>query len=300
MRLALRAAALGLLALGCAGSRPSPSRTLCVLDGTSGLEQARADTFIALVMRGFDAATRRVTSPPLDCTGAQVRWEGPALRCDDGHAANTVLPDRPLGPADVVTTPVSPAVSLVWIVTTRYASGDAAGPVALVWGVGAQLRVVAVGVLRAYPERARLRLEDVGATRVLVAEGEVCAGGGDGGCVRAARLVPLRGDRFVPVPLAGEDGHCVSPAWFDLSRRELRPARGGIERLELTAGLAFAGGGLTVEEQAVVHDAVEGAGRTSSRVLHRAQATREVRWEGGRLVTNGLPLWWRLSRGEAR
>jgi hypothetical protein len=286
-------------ALACAG-RPAAPPALCVLERGAGAAEPDAATWIALLLRGYDAATRRLTSPPLDCTGAQIRWEGPALRCDDARVATTVLADRPLAPADVVATRVSADATLVWIATTHYATGDAAGPVALVAGAGPRLRVVALGVLRAYRERARLRLESLGPTWVLVAEGELCPPGGEAACIRAARVVPLRGSRFEPVPLVGEDGRCLSPAWFDLARQEEGRSERGRERLELTSTMSFSGGPrsrLVVEEQVVVHDVSPGGELASARVLRRAQARREVRWERGRLVASGTPLWWRVSYG---
>ena len=300
MTIDMRWIAVGMAALACAGGRPLPPRALCVLDRPASAGEPDAATWVALLLRGYDAATHRVTSPPLDCTGAQVRWEGPALRCNDGRAATVVLPERPLVPSDVVTAPVSADETLVWIAATSYATGDASGPVALVTAYGRQLRVVALGVLRAYREGVRLRLENLGPTRVLVADGDLCPGGDHPGCIRSSRVVPLRGDRFTPMPLVGQDGKCLSPAWFDLSRKERRRAQRGWERLELSAEMAFTGGLLAVEEQVVVHDVPRDDERVAARVLHRAQSTREVRWERGRLVAGGTPLWWRVAYDEPR
>jgi hypothetical protein len=294
------AAATAAAALACAG-RPEPAPALCVLERAPSAGEPDAQAWIALLLRGYDPATRRLTSPPLDCTGAQIRWEGPAMRCDDGRVATTALADRPLEPADVVASRVSADTTLVWIATTHYATGDAAGPVALVKGSNGRLRVVALGVLRAYREKARLRLERLGATAALVADGELCPPGDDAACIRASRLVPLRGDRFAPTPLVAEDGRCLAPAWFDLARQERARSEQGWERLELTASMSFSGAPsarLLVEEQVVVHDASGRDPLASARVLRRAQSTREVRWENGRLVASGTPLWWRVSYGE--
>jgi hypothetical protein len=240
-----------------------------------------------------------VTSPPIDCTGAQVRWDTQALQCDDEKAASTLLSERRLENADVVVTPVSKDTSLVWIATSHYASGDASGPVALVTTAGRQLRVTAMGALRTYPERARLRLETLGATTVLVGDGERCRTDGLG-CVRSSRIVPLRGARFEPMPLEGEDGRCLAPAWFDVARRERRKTRAGWEQLEFTAALSFSPsslGGLVVEERVIVQDASSGETKGTARVLQRAESTRQVRWDGGRLVGTGAPLWSRITSG---
>jgi hypothetical protein len=301
MRLDMRwiAASLATAALACAGGRPASSRAFCVLDRPAGAGEPDAKTWIALLLRGYDPVTHRVTSPPLDCTGAQVRWEGPALRCSDGAAATVVLPERPLVPADVVTSRVSDDDTLVWIAATHYATGDASGPVALVTSYGRELRAVALGVLRAYPEGVRLRLEHLGPTRVLVADGDFCTGDRQT-CVRSSRVVPLRAGRFTPMPLVGRDGQCVSPAWFDLSRRERRRSSRGWERLEFGAEMAFSDGLLAVEERMVVQDVPRGDDRVQGRVLHRAQSSREVRWDRGRLVVSGTPLWRQIAQGEPR
>ncbi|OFX21916.1 MAG: hypothetical protein A2V77_20615 [Anaeromyxobacter sp. RBG_16_69_14] len=237
--------------------------------------------------------------PALDCTGAQVRWNGPALACEDGAVARAALPDRPLATTDVLATPVSPTRTLVWIPTSRFASGDALGPVALVEAVGSRLRVLALGPLRAYPQHARLRLEALGERKVLVAEGELCSSAEPASCVRAARLVPLRDDRFVSEPLLGTDGKCLSPAWFDLSHQEQRRSETRRERLELGASLSFGGTHLAIEEQVVVLDLGANPEGAPARIVHRAQSTRTVRWVADRLVVSGTSLWTRMTQGRA-
>ncbi len=294
-------AALAAGGLGCAGAPPAPEPlpSLCELDRVGAAGSPDASTWIALLLRGFDAESRRVTVPALDCAGAQVRWSGPALACDDGALSRTMLPERPLSPYDVVESSAPNGATLVWIPTAHFASGDALGPVALVEPAGQRLRVVALGALRAYPRHARMRLEALGQTRVLVAEGERCASSDPATCTRAARLVPLRGQRFVPEPLQGEEGGCLSPAWFELARRDRERRDSRWQERELGASLVFDAAGLTVEEQIVVHDLGANPGAGPRPVLHRAQSTRKVRWSGGRLVGSGTPLWKQMSVGEA-
>ena len=281
------------------GPRPPPEPpALCVLDraGASGAsETVGPGTWVALLVRGYDPKTHRVTAPALDCTGAQARWESPALRCGDNVLARTALPERPLAEADVMTSDVGPGSTLVWIATTSYASGDASGPVALALRSRSQLRVVAIGVLRAFPRNVKLRLESMGGVKVLVAEGDQCTAGDGSSCARVARVVPLVGSRFEPMPLVGEDGQCVSPALFELSRTERRHAREGWELAELSTALAFGPNGLAVQEQVLVHDLGESERGAALRVLHRAQASRAVRWSVNRMMTSGAPLWSRMA-----
>jgi hypothetical protein len=241
------------------------------------------------MLRGLDPMTRRATNPALDCTGRQVRWEGPILSCEDGMLARTALPDRPIADADVVVAPVATDQALVWIITTRFASGDALGVVALAETTARQQRILALGPLRAYPARVRLRLETLGDRKVLVAEGDSCAGIDPSSCTRAVRLVPLQGDRFVPLPLVGDDRRCVAPAWFDVLRHETRQEGDRMAQVDLAATLAFDGPKLVVDEQVVIHERESSPG-APARVLRRAQAQRTVRWVGDSLVVSAPPL----------
>lgn len=281
------------LLLGCAASRPPPPPTVPALCSRDRVGDGASD-WTALLLRGIDPVTQRATTPALDCTGSQVRWDGPALACADGTLARTMLPERPITAADVIVTPVSVDLSLVWVVTSRLASGDALGPVALVETTDRLRRVLALGPLRAYPRGARLRLEALGERKVLVAEGEACASADPSSCVRAARIMPLRGDRFVPDVLQGEDGRCVSPAWLELQRKDPRPSGAGWERLDLTATLAFSGQVLEVDEQVIVQE-LESATGAPTRVLRRAQAQRSIRLSAQGLAVSGPGLWARMT-----
>ena len=290
--------ALALLTLGACAGAPVPAgwpdSALCVanrpVEGTSPTPAEWA----ALLLSGLDPATRRATSPALDCAGTQVRWEGPALGCEDGTLARTALPERPIADGDVLVSPLGPGRAIVWVVTGRFASGEALGPVALVEHGQHLVRVLASGPLRAYPTRARLRLEQLGGRPVLVAEGESCPTADPAGCARAARLLALRDHRFVAPAVLGEDGRCLAPSWLDLVRREVRPGAAGPEEAGLLATLAFDGAGLTVDEQVVVREA-PGRDRAEARVLRRAQLQRTLRWRGEDLTTSGSPLWERMA-----
>lgn len=284
--------AAALLTGGCAHlTEEQRAASLCELAGKGDPD---ADAWMTLLLRGVDPRTRRVTSPALSCTGTQVRWDVPALSCEDGSLARTALPERPLAPADVVTSPTAEGATLVWIVTSRFATGEGLGPVALVDRRESLLRVVAIGSLRAFPGNARLRLERLGAHRVLVAEGEICAGTDRSTCLLAARLVPLRGALFEPDTLLGEDGACRAPAWLELSRRETRRGDGRWERLELSAVLAFGPEGLAIEELVTVSEVADRGAAQPGRALRRAQASRTIRWASGRMVVSEEPLWSRV------
>lgn len=286
------ALALALAGASCATSsrpqRPWSGAAYCHLDLASA--PAGNDRWLALLLRGYDPATRRTTTPAIDCANLQVRWDGPALACADGTLARTLLPARPLEERDVVVSPMVEGYRVVWIMTNRFASGDALGPVAVVEEARGTLAVRALGALRAYPDKVALRLEKLGAITVLVAEGEACAG--KGACVRAARLMPLRADAFRQEPLYSDAGTCASAAWFDLSRAETDPlASGWSRRHQLDATLVFGPAGLRVMEHLQVLELDPRQPGIPPRLSRNAEGERAVRDAGARMIATGEPLW---------
>jgi hypothetical protein len=287
-----RALAAALLAAACAGAPPRPGSDLHVCRLSRPAQDAPVpSTWAALLLRGLDPSSGRVTSPAVACSGAQVRWDAPAMACLDGAVARTELPERPLAPEDVVVSPVAQGLDLVWIMTSRFASGDALGPVALVERLPGALAVRALGPLRAPPTRTRLRLEKLAGTDVLVAEGERCTGAHAASCTRSARLARLEGDRFLPAPIAGSDGACVSPGLIDLAREDAEALPGGGRlRSTLTASLTFGPDGLRVQELLVVHQLDARQPAAPPRPVRRAEVIWTVAPAAGRLVASGAPM----------
>ncbi len=297
MRRSVLAAVLAVAATACAGTQHAWSgRRLCEIEKDAPGDPRDPTAWFALLLRGWDPGTRRATSPAVDCTGAQVRWDAPALLCADPSTAKVLLPDRPLGPEDVVVAPLDPSHRLVWIPTNRYASGDALGPAAVVEVRDSRMIVRAIGPLRANPVRAKLRLERIGGTEALVADGEQCASADPASCTRAARVLPLFEDRFWPIVVSNDAGGCVFPAWFYLAREESeRLPSGWRRRTRLDASLAFGPPGLTVQERVVVDDVDPRNTATPARLFRRAESDLDVRLEGTKLVSNGQSLWTRVT-----
>ncbi len=277
----------------CAGlQHPWSDQDLCELEKDWKAEVKTHETWLALLLRGYDPATRKVTTPAVDCTGAQVRWDGPAAACIDNSLYQTVLPGRPLTEKDVVVSPIGEDLQLVWIATNRFASGDAMGPVAAVEAKSRRLVVRALGVLRGYTERAKLRVEKIGDTEILVAEGEHCTSADPASCQRAARIMPFKGQRFVGEPVFSEAGVCVSAAWFDLSREESESLESGAKRrYQLTTTLVMEPDAIKLDEQIMVHDLDPRHRSAPPRLYRKAQAERSVRLVDGKLVTTGQSLW---------
>jgi len=289
---------LAALLASCAGpQRPWSGQAYCRLDGSEATTPGH-EKWIRLLLRGYDPESRRVTHPALDCASAQVRWETPAAACFDNALATTLLPPRPIGEADVFVSPLGEGFGIAWVITNRYASGDALGPVAIVEQRETSLVVRALGVLRAYPDHATLRLERVGGLTVLVAQGQLCASADPASCVRSARVMPLRGDRFSAEPLFSDAGACVSPAWFDLDRRETVTLDSGWRRRhQLSASLVFGPEALRVEEQLVVHDLDPRDAQARPRLFRKADGERIVRPADAKLVTTGRGLWTTVAPG---
>ncbi len=291
MNVRVLVASVALAATACAGpqrQRPWSGAEYCHLDLASA--PAGHERWLALLVRGYDPGTRRTTTPAIDCADLQIRWDGPAFACADATLATTVLPTRPLEERDVFVSPVVDGHRLVWVMTNRFASGDALGPVAVVEEDRDRLVVRALGTLRAYPEKVALRLEKLGTTTVIVAEGEACAG--KGACVRSARLMPLRADYFRQEQLYTDAGTCASAAWFDLSRAETDPLPSGWSRRhQLDTTLTFGPAGLRVGEHLQVLDLDPREPQTPPRLYRNAEGEREIRIEGGRMIATGDPLW---------
>jgi hypothetical protein len=206
----------------------------------------------------------------VDCAGAQVRWEAPALLCQDASTARAELPERPLADDDVVVSPVDRDHRLVWIQTGRFASGDAFGPVALVEVGGRSVKVEALGTLRANPRRAKLRLEQAAGALVLVAEGERCTSADPASCERSARLMALAGARFQPSRIVSPTGSCTAAGFVHLAREEVERLGGGRERrYRLDASLAPAKDGLRLTELVTVHDRDTKQAEAQERLVRR-------------------------------
>jgi hypothetical protein len=293
------AVAAAALAAGCAGAHPWSSSSVCEVDRTPD-QAIPADAWIRLLVKGWDATTRRATAPAVDCSGAQVRWDAPALACEDGSVARAMLPDRPLVAEDVVVVPMGDDFRIVWVVTNRFASGDGLGPAAVVEVKQSRIVVRALASLRANPVRPKLRLARIGEAEVLVAEGEVCTSADPASCARSARVMPLVGpERYAAASVVDAAGTCVAPALFHLGREEGEALPSGWRRrYRLDATLDFTPAGAVLREQVVVHDVDPKRPNTPARLFRRAEADAEYRFDGKRFVTTGPTLWTRMM--EAR
>ena len=278
---------------GCASSpHPWSHASVCERELHGNVER---ETWLQLLLQGFDPGTGRATSPAVDCSGTQVRWDAPAFECADPSTASAMLPERPLTAEDVVVEALGDETFLVWVITNRFASGDGLGPVAVAKVHGSRVTIRAIGPLRANLTRPRLRLEKVGASEFLVAEGEQCAGRDVASCTRAARVLPLAGtERFRPSPVTDAAGTCMSGAWVYLSREETEKLPSGwLRRYRLDATLAFGADSVTVGEQVAIHD-LDPKDGAPPRLFRRAENDRKLVYDGIRLVADQPALWTKM------
>ncbi len=244
--------------------------------------------FRFLVDRGLDGGTA-------DCSGTSVRWREP-VGCQEPPEPTALLPPRPFREDDLVESRLTPTTRLVWAVTDHYADGEGLGPVALVRESATGFDVLAVGSLRARPQRAHLRLETVQAHTYLVAEGESCEIERDPStCTRSVVLLRQADDRFVPATLVDARGACVGPARFYLALRdESALANGWRRRFELSAALDFRRDQIVTQEQVIVSDSDPRKADVPPTLVRRADAERVIRGVRDRLVVDDVSLWARV------
>jgi hypothetical protein len=273
------------------GPAVATSAAVCRLPRTApGLPDApRPEQWFRFhVDRGLDGGTA-------DCSGASVRWREPA-GCQEPPEPTALLPARAFREDDLVESRLTPSTRLVWAVTDHYANGEGLGPVALVRESATGFDVLAVGSLRARPQRAHLRLETVEAQTYLVAEGESCeAEQAPSTCTRSVVLLRQVEDRFVPVTLVDSRGACVSPGRFDLAlRAESALPNGWRRRFELSAVLEFRRDQIVTQEQVIVSDSDPRKADVPPTLVRRADAERVIRGVRGRLVVDDVSLWARV------
>lgn len=292
----LMGVALGLLA-GCA---TTPPPRLCFKEaGPNARSFPTPDMWFALLLHGYDAERNVVPRPPVDCSGAPVVWQDPAQdECrEPGPAADPLPPPEKLTEKDLVLETIQARRRLVWVITRRFTNGEGVGPVALVETTEDGFSVRALGSLRALPLNAKLRLERVAGTDVLVAEGDACTTVESESqvCRRAVRIMPLRNNRFFGEAVSDKERACLGAAWFPLSREQTFIMPNGLHRkYELASTLSFGPEGITVQEQVQVSDADPRQPSVAPRLYRRAQDHRALKVENNVLVGSAPSLWVRM------
>ncbi len=299
MRRTYLTTALALFALaGCATTPASAVARLCDTE-LSDNERSfpTPDTWFTLLLHGFDVERGAVPRPPVDCSGAPVAWQEPAVdECREPGPQPTPLPPKErLSEEDLVLETLQANQRLVWVITRRYSNGEGLGPVAMVETTANGFSVQALGSLRAMTQNTRLRLEHVGDTDVLVAEGDACTDEEPQVCRRSARVLPLRRGRFFFETVSNEERACLGSAWFPLSRVQVFELPNGLHRkFELTSTLTFESNTITVQEQVTVSDSDPKQPSIPERLYRRAQAERKLKLAENALIGSEASLWTRI------
>ena len=277
-------------ATGCAARRqpqpPQPAPAICTMTTNVGALQPveeralPASRWFSLLLYGY-LPTGAFTRPATDCAGRRTDW--PADRCSVWPAPASPLPTQFVTAADLLVENLGGSRRLVWAITERFADGQAQGFVALTQFDGQVVRAHTLGVLRAHTTRARLHLEKIGGGTLLVAEGDSCTSPQDQStCLRTARLVPVVGDRFIPVDLSDAAGKCVGSTLLLLKGRGTIGQGRGRRDFQFESALTYSAEGVAVHEQLVVEEpARDGSAGT---FLRRVQGERRVHPQAGALL----------------
>ncbi len=269
--------------------------TMTQYEAEENVRALKPEAWFALVLRDYDLWTGAVKRPVRDCSGQEVRAPELLGECVETEAPIKMKPPHALTKEDLVVTKGPGNQWIVWIQVEHLEDGEAIGPVALAAFSHKGASVNALGSLRAKRRRARLRLEKVGKTPVLVAEGD-CEKDDPSRCKSAIRVLPLRNDYFLNEPLtlaAGEaEGQCLGPAAFVTQRTERVDLDSGWERrFEQTSSLTFETEQMTLHEQVVASDAAPRQPGVPPRLFRKADAERTIKIAPKRLAVSGPSLW---------
>lgn len=301
----------GAIAIGAACSNnpppaaPLPQPAICGMPvraaAPGAVPSLRGGEWARLLLQGFQPGI--AAGNARDCTGRAIEWSEPNLRCHEPAEPGLTLPQRPVTDDDVVIQRLQGNLRLVWTITDRFTNGEAQGPVALAEFQGERVAVRAIGTLRTFPRRARLRLETVNNRRVLVGEGEVCAEENNPqSCRRQARLMLLVGDRFVAEPLRSATGRCIGPARFEFAKSTEVTLRdtGWRRSFELAAALLYRANGIQIHENVLVQDSDPARPAVPPRVFRRAGQDRAIYVMNDTFVASDPSLWSRVLAEQAR
>jgi hypothetical protein len=289
-----RAPVLAVLALlaACAGAPPPPEALCTAKRPADAPAEVLPEEWAALLLHGYDARTGTLNGAALDCTGAPVAWS----EVDEKCATREEPPPKPLprrGPPPAVVATLSERERLVWVPLLGAADGDAIGPLARVRLDPGALAVVALGSARGAPDRASVRLEQLGGVDLALLEGQRCQGAV---CQRPVRLVPQRGRRFIGEPFSTLTGACAGPAIVWAHRQLERSAGPGVTRVfELESTLSPGPAALAVHEQLSIRERDPHAPAGAGNVVRRAQDDRSITLDGGRMRVDRPSLWTRLE-----
>lgn len=281
----------GALALfACGGGQP-PKVAVCKLPPPEGVEidpevvkPPSTEELVTLVLG--ERAKLGDEAPANECTGKPI--EAPTDDCDGEKAP---LSPTPVGPEEIVTRSISFTETLVWIITkTDGVEGE--GPVALVErDLEEGLAVRAIGTLRTKRTRPRLKMSDD--RKLLIIDSDECGDPDDiTTCERSARLLVLRGTRFVPAAVKHPKTlECIAGSTIELSRTLERELPSGWTRsFQLAASWEAKNDSLYINEMVTIVDSDPENPSVPPRPFREVTAKRRVKIGEDRVVSAEEPL----------
>jgi hypothetical protein len=247
-----------------------------------------AEIWFLIMLSNYNGDTKEAGRPVKDCSGREVeKLPDPQMAaCLYGDPPPAELPTRPLEESDLMITPTEPGKMIVWLKTSHYDNGQASGPLGLAQWTSRGVLITAMGTLRAYPDRAQMRLEPLGADKVLVVESRVCEKDDPQKCSRLLQLLPKSGKTFVPRPLIDEQGNCLGPAAVEMYREKtLSQADGSERKFELSRSIDFAEGSVVINEQVTIKDSDPKQPEDPPELFRKASVQRPLRLTPRGLVT---------------
>jgi hypothetical protein len=285
-------ALVGLGGLGCsAPQEPAGPPPLCrqAMPSTESnvIRPLRPAEWLRLLVSGREG--QRVTR---ECTGSLIQSPTPSRTCA-GVLSEEELRPRQVTEDGVVDQRLPDGRRLVWVRTHELANGDLVGPVAVVESANGGWNVRSIGIMRTRPQRVRLRMERLGARRVLIADGERCADPERlESCEQGAYFMLLRGDRFVQAELHRETGECVGWAQVEFGNSQNVDVEGNwVRQFSLVASYDVADGAVVVHQQVSAVDRDETDEGIPPRPYRSAEAASRWLPLGTHFVTSGQSLW---------
>jgi hypothetical protein len=250
--------------------------------------QLPPEIWFQVLLRNYNRKNGLVTAPMKDCSGKLVEVQHPpeVASCLAKVEEGAPLPERPLVPDDLVITETDDGRALIWVKARYFDDGDALGPIAITEWTKRGIAVRSIGALRAHANRTRMRLEPMGAGKVLVVESDVCDPENPKKCEKVMRLVPTSGDRFTEQPMVLEDGSCVGPAEFALRAvTDIPQPSGAVRSLEMSRTVDFTDGNVVMNEAVVIKDRDPSKPDEPAKVYRNASVQRPLVLGKGGIVT---------------
>jgi len=147
-----------------AAAKPAAAPRTCTIETKIGTDrpikerQFPSTFWFSLLLSSYRSSGGVLEQPVIDCSGRAVTIG------EDGCGREplpSAVSSEHLNDDDLVVVDAGGANRLVWVKTDRLATGEVQGPVGLVEITEKGLAVRALGVLRSYPERMTMRIENL-------------------------------------------------------------------------------------------------------------------------------------------